>query len=87
MSYFLAPPAEQAQPTTDLATDLNAVADRIRKLMAEARLGIAEYEAMKLLELTVRQGAQLASAIGERPARPSRRPRLRALPRAAKRAS
>jgi transcriptional regulator with XRE-family HTH domain len=70
VSYFLLPPARQSLPssglTSDLAADLNAAAGSLRKLKSETQLEPVEQEALKLLELNLRQGAELARAIQKR---------------------
>ena len=72
LNYFLAPAPERPELSTALATDLNSVAFRIRQLIDEGHLTIAEHEAMRLVQLTLRQGARLASAIEGRSSQPKR---------------
>lgn len=65
VSFFLAQEQDAgAMPdrAPDLATEMASVAARLRKIRSEAP-GHVEQEALKLLELTVRQGAELVRAI------------------------
>lgn len=87
MSYFVAAPSERPRPTTDLASELLAVANRIRREIADNHLGKVDQEAMKLLELTVLQGVELARAVQGRSTRRPKSSRVRALPKANQKAS
>ena len=87
ISYFVVPPSEPPQPTTDLATDLLAVASRIRSEIANNRLDRLDHEVLKLLEISIRQGAEVARAVQERSGRRPKSSRIRALPKAAEKAS
>jgi transcriptional regulator with XRE-family HTH domain len=88
ISYFVVPPAEQPQyATTDLASDLLAVAGRIRREMADGRIDKVDLEAMRFLELTVRQGAELARAVRERSHGPVKARRARTAAKGTQKAS
>jgi transcriptional regulator with XRE-family HTH domain len=63
MSYFIQQPSNEQQRATDLVAEMTAVATRIRRFVVLNRLTKAEQEAMKLVELTVLQGAALTKAI------------------------
>ena len=66
VSFFLSsePQGADASATRalDLATEMVSVAARLRQLRSDARRQV-EQEALKLLEVTVRQGAELVRAI------------------------
>lgn len=66
VSYFTrgAGPGLDASP--DLATELGGVAARVRRLASASRLTRSEVEALKLLEVALRQGASLARVIESR---------------------
>jgi transcriptional regulator with XRE-family HTH domain len=85
ISYFVVAPPDQPQDVADLSGQLLAVAGRIRRQIAEKRLDKVDEEAMKFLELTVRQGAELARAVEGRSSarRPQRRLRVLSKNRAA----
>ena len=89
LSYFLATTVVPKQPElpTDLATDLITIAGRIRQLASGDGLSRVDHEALKLLELTVRQGAELAKAVEEQLPQRSKRARFRTLPRERREAS
>ena len=72
VSFFIAVSTLQAQSAKDLARELVAIADRVRSLMAETRITRVDREALKLLELTMRQGAELALALDGLPKRRSK---------------
>lgn len=61
--YFLPPGADAARSSKDLADELSGVAARLRRFVAINRLTNVEREAMKLVEMSLRQGASLAKAI------------------------
>ena len=63
VSYFIQQPSNEQQRATDLVAEMTAVATRIRRFVVLNRLTKAEQEAMKLVELTVLQGAALTKAI------------------------
>ena len=89
LSYFLATTVVPKQPElpTDLATDLITIAGRIRQLASGDGLSRVDHEALKLLELTVRQGAELAKAVEEQLPQRSKSMRFRTLPRERREAS
>jgi transcriptional regulator with XRE-family HTH domain len=78
VSFFLAPAAEQPKVSI-LATDLLAIAGRVRNAMLAEGVGAAEYEALKLLEVALRQGAQLTRAIDAGAAKSAKRQRRQAV--------
>jgi transcriptional regulator with XRE-family HTH domain len=63
VSYFIQQPSTEQQRSADLVAEMTAVATRIRRFVALHRLTKAEQEAMKLVEVTVLQGAALTKAI------------------------
>jgi transcriptional regulator with XRE-family HTH domain len=63
ISYFMAQPSEIPQQAPDLAAELARLADRARNLGTTSQMATVEREAMKLIELTLRQAAQLIKAI------------------------
>jgi transcriptional regulator with XRE-family HTH domain len=63
ISYFLSAQAQQPRSSGDLATDLMAIAARVRRLISDTGVDGSEYEALKLLELMARRGSQLARVI------------------------
>jgi transcriptional regulator with XRE-family HTH domain len=63
ISYFLAQPPGNAQPNANLAADLTRVADGAKRFATVNRLTAVEREAMKLVELTLRQAAELTKAV------------------------
>ena len=88
VSFFLASGPQAADvrfAPPDLATEMVSVAARIRHIRTQAKIG-PNREALRLLELTVRQGAELVRAIGDEPSNPAvelriagaRRPRKKA---------
>jgi transcriptional regulator with XRE-family HTH domain len=69
VSFFLAAPRDPgdlADNAPDLATEMVSVAARLRQIRSEARRQV-DYEALKLLEVTLRQGAELVRAIQHKP--------------------
>ena len=66
VSFFLAAQQEgaggPADRTPELATEMVSVAGRLRQIRAGATRRV-DQEALKLLEVTLRQGAKLVSAI------------------------
>lgn len=70
VSFFLSSQpqdaADSADRAPDLATEMVSVAARLRNLRSEAR-GHVDQEALKLLEVAVRQGADLVRAIEHKP--------------------
>lgn len=79
ISYFLASPSIPSEATADLATQLGDVGAQIRRFISEKQLSDSEYEAMKLLEMMVRRGAQLVTALGSRRTKRSKKPHLSSL--------
>ena len=73
ISYFLAQPANDAEPTTDLADDLTRVANRVSQLGRASGLTRVDREAMKLVELTLRQAAELTRSVQSSSRRTSKR--------------
>ncbi len=63
ISYFLTAAARKSQPTNDLAMELSDVAAHVRRFVAMHPLDKFQREAMKLVELSVYQGAVLAKTI------------------------
>lgn len=63
VSYFIRQPSSDPQPGAELAAEIAEVAKRVRRFIAISRLTKAEQEAMKLVELTMLQGAALTKAI------------------------
>jgi len=63
ISYFMAQPSDVPQPDPDLADDLARLANRARTLGRATQLRTVEREAMKLIELTLRQAAVLTKSI------------------------
>lgn len=66
VSWFLAGVRPSPEPVQDVATQLTALAGRLRRVMAGTDLTRTEREAVKLLEVTLRQGAALGRAIDAR---------------------
>jgi transcriptional regulator with XRE-family HTH domain len=65
VSFFLAPPKQAgdlADNASDLATEMVSLAARLRRLSSDARRQV-DQEALKLLDVSVRQGAELVRAI------------------------
>ena len=63
ISYFMAGSTVEPEQNMDLATDLTRVAGRVRRHAVAARLSKSEAEAMKLVELTLHQAAELVKAL------------------------
>ena len=63
IGYFMRQPSLAAQPDTDLSTDLARVAERVRQFVAVSQLTKTELEAMKLVELTLRQAGELTKSL------------------------
>jgi transcriptional regulator with XRE-family HTH domain len=69
VSFFLAAPQDAgdlADSAPELATEMVSVAARLRQLRSEARRPV-DQGALKLLEVTVRQGAEVVRAIQHKP--------------------
>lgn len=71
-SYFVVAPTQRTPQSVDIASELVSVASRLRRMISQKRLGKVDYEAIKLVELSIRQGSQLVRAIEDSS---SRRPR------------
>ena len=63
ISYFMLEPGPGSQSSTDLANELTRVASQVREFGTGNRLTNAEREAMKLIELTLRQGAEVTKSV------------------------
>lgn len=63
MSYFLQDQLRMSPQGTDLAEELTGIADRVRRFIALRQLAPAEHEGMRLLEVSLQQGAQFARAV------------------------
>jgi transcriptional regulator with XRE-family HTH domain len=63
ISYFIPQPTSESEPHMDLAAEITRVANRIRHSVKANRLTAVEQEAMKLVELTMHQGAEVAKAV------------------------
>ena len=63
ISYFLAQPAGDTEPTTNLVDDLTRVADQAGRFSRASGLTKVDREAMKLVELTLRQAASLTKSV------------------------
>jgi transcriptional regulator with XRE-family HTH domain len=63
ISYFMAQPTHDAELSIDLAADLTRLGERIRKFATMNRLTGVEREAMSLVEVTLRQAAELTKSI------------------------
>ncbi len=74
VSWFVTGVRTSPEPVQDLATQLTALAGRLRRVMAGTNLTGTEREAVKLLEVTLRQGAALSRAIDARWAAEAARP-------------
>jgi len=63
VSYFMAESTADSGDGTDLAADLTRVGERVRKFAAVNRLNKVEREAMNLIAVTLRQGAELTRSV------------------------
>ena len=63
ISYFMAQPTHDAELSIDLAADLTRLGERVRQFATMNRLTGVEREAMNLVEVTLRQGAELTKSI------------------------
>lgn len=61
--YFLSPAAQEPLSNQDLAAELSSSASRVRRFVAIKRLTKLEREAMKLIEVSLRQGAALVRVV------------------------
>jgi len=73
VSYFVKRPARLATGR-DLTPVLSEAANRVRRFMAVTSLSPTQREAMKLVELALRQGAVVARTIGTDTHAPVRAP-------------
>jgi transcriptional regulator with XRE-family HTH domain len=62
ISYFKTRPSGGAQPAPDLVSELTRVANQARQFARSGKLSAVEVQAMKLIELTVRQAAALTKS-------------------------
>ncbi len=67
--YFLSPAAHESLSHQDLAAELSSVAGRVRRFVAIKRLTKLERESMKLIEVSLRQGAALVKVVQTKPPR------------------
>jgi transcriptional regulator with XRE-family HTH domain len=63
ISYFMPRSTKDGEPTSDLAADLARVSARVRQFATTNRLTDVEREAMKLIEVTLRQGAEFTRLV------------------------
>jgi len=63
ISYFMMEPVTDALQSSDLAADLTRVGERVRKFAARNRLTKVEREAMSLIAVTLRRGAELTRSV------------------------
>lgn len=63
IGFFLRQPGKQPESANELAADLAGVATRLRRMVAITKLTKTEREALKLIEVALRQGATLMRAI------------------------
>ncbi len=63
ISYFMLQATSENQSGTGLAAEITQVAKRIRGFVAVTRLTEVEQQAMKLVELTMLQGAELTRSV------------------------
>lgn len=66
VSWFTAGVTQATEPIQEIATQLGALATRLRRLGGGAGLTRPEQEATRMLEATLRQGAALCRAIDAR---------------------
>jgi len=63
ISYFMLQPLDDSRPSTDLEGEMTRVANRVVHFSNVNRLTKVEREAMKLVELTLRQAAELTKSV------------------------
>ena len=63
ISYFMAESKPDTGQSTDLAADLIRVGERVRKFAAMNGLTKVEREAMSLIAVTLRRGAELTRSV------------------------
>jgi len=73
ISYFTRQLQPHGQPSADLASELTRLASHVRQFVNVNHLTNAEHEAMKLIEVALRQGAQLTKTVQSN-SRTSKRP-------------
>jgi hypothetical protein len=73
ISYFKPQLVSAAEADPDLAIELGRIAERVRHFITSSRLNKFEGEAMKLVELALRQGAELTRSLQTTPRRESKR--------------
>ncbi len=73
ISFFMAEPSSDAQPSTDLAAEVTRVAKQAQQFATAKRLTTVERETMKLVELTLRQAAKVTKSIQASAAKESTR--------------
>lgn len=61
--YFLRPATNEPLSNQDLAEELSIVARRVRRFVAIKRLTKLEREAMRLIEVSLRQGSALVRVV------------------------
>ena len=64
-SYFILPTPAGTQLSTDLVDDMIGIANRVRQFASVSRLTTVDREALKLIEVTLHQGADLVRAVQE----------------------
>ena len=67
LNFFLNGNAREGQ-VSELADELTRVAGNVRRFVVGRRLSVGEREAMKMLEITLQQGARVARAVEKAPA-------------------
>lgn len=65
IKYFLRP-SKGTTSGRDLSVELSEVATRVRRFMALGHLSPSEHDAMKMVEMSLRQGAAVAKRIQPR---------------------
>ena len=67
VSYFIQSTAEEASSNSELVDDLTQMAARIRHFSGSNQLTKVERQAMRMVEMSLRQGAALARTVTRRP--------------------
>ena len=67
ISFFTLRPSPASRPRLDLADELIRLAGRFRQATADQQLTSSDREAMKLVELTLRQASKLTKSLAVRP--------------------
>jgi hypothetical protein len=65
IKYFLRP-SRNTISGRDLSQELSDVASRVRRFMALGHLNPSDHDAMKMVEISLRQGAAVAKRIQSR---------------------